>query len=241
MPDFIQYLFSFLIASCSTIWLYRTWQRRPDIYLRESLASRLRRQLQKLNLDTSPFLEGRALNQLSPDEVYVLAKVLPGFDHEKKLQTYKGVLQEVLDEGYVTPEESKKNFQQMRIELNITDSEHEAIIVTLGKELPDLFDPNKKHSRENSLRLGHFRETLLETILESWKDNPEKNQVAELLKEFTTNPSESALDELLQYLSPEDFKIVQAVRQEYGISDADGRAALRNTDKEKLMFLLRKY
>lgn len=233
-PSFIQYLFPILIASCSTLWLYRTWQRHPDLYLREGLARRLRKQLQKLNLDTSRFLEGRSLTELSADEVYVLAKVLPGFNQEKKLQTYKGVLREALNEGYVTAGDSLNSFQQMRIELNISDSEHEAIIVKLGQERPDLFDPHRTHSRENLLRLERYRETLLETILESWQDNPEKTQVAELMQVFATNPSESALEELMQNLSPEDLKIVETVRQEYGITDADERDALRHTDKEQL-------
>ncbi|MEM7594643.1 MAG: EF-hand domain-containing protein [Cyanobacteria bacterium P01_A01_bin.83] len=233
-PRFIQYLFPVLIASSSSLWLYRTWQRSPDIYLREGLASRLRKQLQKLNLDTSRFLEGRSLTELSADEVYVLAKVLPKFDQEKKLQTYKGVLREALDDGYVTAVDSFTSFQQMRTELDISDSEHEAIIVELGQERPDLFDPQKTHSRENLLRLKNYRETLLETILESWQDNPEKTQVAELMQAFATNPSELALEELLRNLSPEDLKIVETIRQQYGITDADERDALRRTDKEKL-------
>lgn len=233
-PEYIQYLFPVLLATCSTLWLYRTWQRHPDIYSREGLTSRLRKQLEKLNLDTSDFLEGRALTELSADEVYVLAKVLPGFDKRKRLQTYKGILRDALEEGDVTATESWENFQRMRIELNISNPEHEAIIVELGQERPDLFDSSKTHSRENLLRLERYRETLLKTILESWQDNPEKTQVAELLRVFTTNPSESALEELLQNLSPEDLKILRAVRQEYGITDADERDALRRTDKEQL-------
>ncbi len=69
-----------------------TWQRNPNLYLREGLASRLRKQLGKLNLDIGRFLEGRSLDDLTADEVYVLAKILPGFSKEKRLQVYKGVL-----------------------------------------------------------------------------------------------------------------------------------------------------
>ncbi len=87
----------------STLWLYRTWGRSPELYSRESLASRLRKQLSKLPLDVSRFLEGGSLESLNPNEVYVLAKILLGFTGEKRLQAYKGVLREALQEGYATP------------------------------------------------------------------------------------------------------------------------------------------
>lgn len=232
LPRFVQYLFPILIAFASSLWLYRTWQRRPDVYLREGLASRLRKQLQKLNLDTSRFLEGRSLTELTADEVYVLAKVLPGFDKDKRLQSYKGIIKDALDEGYVKPADTLASFEQMRIELNISDKEHDKILIELGQEHPDLFDPTKRHSQENILRLTSYRETLLEIILESWKDQPDKANVAQLLQVFTGN--DERLEDLLSTLSPEDIKTVKAIRREYGISEADEEDALKRTDTERL-------
>jgi hypothetical protein len=97
----VQYLFTVVITALSTLWLYRTWQRNPNLYSREGLTSRLRKQLAKLNLDIGRFLEGRSLDDLTVDEVYVLAKILPGFSKEKRLQVYKGVLQEAIEQGDV--------------------------------------------------------------------------------------------------------------------------------------------
>jgi hypothetical protein len=59
------------------MWLYHSLGRSKDRYLRESLVSSLRWQLNKLPVNWSKLLEGRALQDLLPDEVYVLGKVLP--------------------------------------------------------------------------------------------------------------------------------------------------------------------
>ena len=234
LPQFLQYMFPVAIAICSTLWLYRTWERHPDVYLREGLTNRLRKQLQKLNLDTSRFLEGRSLDELNTDEVYVLAKVLPGFDREKRRETYKAILKDALDEGYVEASASFDNFKQMRIELDISDREHEQALSELAQEQPQLFALNKNHSPENLLRLASYRQTLLATILNSWEKNPDKAQVAKLLKAFTEDSSFEALEEVLTTLSAGDLKVINAIRQEYGISTEEEAEALRRTDTERL-------
>jgi hypothetical protein len=234
LPNSLQYIFPILIATFSTLWLYRTWERGRDLYLREGLTNRLRKQLQKLNLDTSRFLEGRSLDELSTDEVYILAKVLPGFDKEKRLQTYKIILRDALDEGSVNLRESLANFKPMLLQLEISDQEHETIITELGTEYPELLSPTKSHSRENLLRLASYRESLLETILSSWHDQPNQAKIAELLKAFTEKFSADALDNVLQTLSPEALKVVHAIRQEYDITPVEEKDALKHTDTEQL-------
>ncbi|MGD1701181.1 hypothetical protein [Dapis sp. BLCC M229] len=92
LPSPLPGLFKVLITVSSSLWLYRTWQRTPSRYQRESLASRLRKQLKKLNLDSAKFLEGRTIDDLSADEVYLLALVLPDLSQGKRLQTYKAML-----------------------------------------------------------------------------------------------------------------------------------------------------
>ncbi|MFM6136257.1 MAG: hypothetical protein ACKPCP_19210, partial [Sphaerospermopsis kisseleviana] len=63
----------------STMWLYKTWKRTPDIYSRESVANRLRKQLEKLDINLPKYLDGRSIKELNTHEIYVLAKVLPSF------------------------------------------------------------------------------------------------------------------------------------------------------------------
>lgn len=52
-PWWIQYTYDLGLVSLSTLWAYKTWRRSPDLYSRESLASRFRKQLEKLQLDVS--------------------------------------------------------------------------------------------------------------------------------------------------------------------------------------------
>jgi hypothetical protein len=160
LPVKFQYLWEILLVITSTLWLYRTWGRSPETYSRESLASRLRKQLTKLQLDVSRFLDGRSLDSLNADEVYVLAKILPGFSGEKRLQAYKGVLKDALEEGYVNSASSLEVLQQMRQELGVSEQEHLQAITELGIEDPDLFDPNQQRSRENQSRIEGFRQQI---------------------------------------------------------------------------------
>ncbi len=141
LPQIGQYFYDVVLVLVSTLWLYRTWGRSPELYSRESLASRLRKQLRALQLDVSRFLEGRSLESLNPDEVYVLAKILPSFTGEKRLQAYKGVLREALEEGYVNSSNSWEVLIQMRQELDISEKEHLRVLTELGVEDPDLLTP----------------------------------------------------------------------------------------------------
>lgn len=157
LPPLGQYFLDVLLVLVSTLWLYRTWGRSPELYSRESLASRLRKQLSKLQLDVSRFLEGHSLESLNPDEVYVLAKILPGFTAEKRLQAYKQVLRETLEEGYANFFNSLEVLQQMRQGLEISEKEHLRVLTELGVENPaDLLNPSKQRTRENQVRLQSY-------------------------------------------------------------------------------------
>ena len=157
MPTMVVYLLNTFLVFTSTLWLARTWERSRKLYYRESLASRLRKQLRKLNLDVAQYLEGRSLEELNPNEVYVIAKILPDFTHNQKMLAYKGILKEFLEEGYVNSSGSLEVLKQMRMELNMSDRDHEQILTELGVENPSLFDPNKQRTREDLARLQGFR------------------------------------------------------------------------------------
>lgn len=160
LPLSVQYLYDVCLVLLSTLWLRKTWQRSPDLYSRENLASRFRKQLEKLQLNVSEFLEGRSLNDLNIHEVYVLAKVLPGFTRKKRHQAYKGVVREALEEGYVNYSSSLEVLQQMRQELGITNDEHLDILEELGIEDPELLNPNRQRSLEDQIRLSGYQKSL---------------------------------------------------------------------------------
>jgi pSer/pThr/pTyr-binding forkhead associated (FHA) protein len=166
LPSNWAILLNAFIMLVSSLWLYRSLTRSKERYSRESLASSLRRQLNKLAVDWSRLLEGRSLKELMPDEVYVLAKVLPGFNRVDRVRVYKGVLREALEEGNVGSAESLEVLKDIRKQLNVTDEEHYFVLEELGVEDSGLLDPQKQLSRENKLRIESYRRALELLILD---------------------------------------------------------------------------
>ncbi|WP_373547334.1 cyclic nucleotide-binding domain-containing protein [Chamaesiphon sp.] len=165
MPISVQYVYELALVLLSTLWVYKTWRLSSDLYSRENLASRFRKQLEKLKLDVSQYVEGRSLSDLNTHEVYILAKVLPGFTREKRHTAYKGVVRESLEEGYANYSSSLEVLQQLRQELGITDDEHRQVLEELGIEDPELLNPDLKRSLENQIRLTGYRKSLERLML----------------------------------------------------------------------------
>ncbi|PSB05439.1 cyclic nucleotide-binding protein, partial [Pleurocapsa sp. CCALA 161] len=197
LPWSVQYIYDLGLVSLSTLWLYKTWRRTPDLYSRENLASRFRKQLEKLQLNVAQFLEGRVLSDLNTHEVYVLAKVLPGFTREKRHQAYKEVVREALEEGYVNYSSSLEILQQMRRELSITDDEHRMVLDELGIEDPELLNPNRQRSLENQIRLSGYRKSLERLMLLQSKQ-PDR--------------------QTFEQLSAQDSASIRSLRREYSIT-----------------------
>ncbi|MCS5693138.1 cyclic nucleotide-binding domain-containing protein [Cyanobium sp. FGCU-6] len=200
-PAWVQYLFDVSLVAASTLWLFRAWRRSPALYGRENLAERFRRQLERLGLDVGRYLEGRTLGDLSPDEVYVLARVLPGFGSEQRRDAYKGVVREALEEGYVNAASSLEVLQQMRRELGITDDEHRQLLDELGVEDPGLLDPGQRRSLEEQVRLSGYRRSLERLMrLQQGSGAPggagsgeQAALLRQLRRQFSIDPAEEAL------------------------------------------------
>lgn len=218
LPIQLQYLFPVVIAVCSGIWLYRTWPRNPYVYQRENLASRLRKQLRKLKLNVSQFLEGRSLEDLHADEVYVLAKILPGFDKEKRLQAYKGMIKESIGKRYIDIANSINMFQEVRLELNLSDQEHENILQELIRENPDFNASQQSQNHEDWLRQESYREALVCQMVEFSQHNNRRWIVVDLLDVMTGKKTFASFNKLLHQLLPEELAIVQGIREEYSIT-----------------------
>ncbi|MGI8503465.1 MAG: FHA domain-containing protein [Hassallia sp.] len=201
-----------IIIIVSTLWLYRSLTRSRERYSRESLATNLRRQLNKLAVDWSKLLEGRSLQDLIPDEVYVLAKVLPGFKRADRVQVYKGVLREALEEGKVSSAESLEVLKDMRKELNVTDEEHYAVLAELGVEDYTLLEPQKLRSRETQLRIEGYRrasELLIQQQIENGRPLQEaiertQKQIIAFRQEYaiTTDEHEQVFAEMFHQDGP---------------------------------------
>ena len=216
LPIWVQYVFDLSLVFLSTLWLQKTWNQSREIYSRESLALRLRKQLEKLQLDVSQFLEGRSLKDLKPNEIYVLAKVLIGFNREKQHQVYKGVVKESLEEGYINSASSLEVLKQMREELGITNDEHRKVLEELGIEDPELLNPNRQWSLENQVRLNGYQKSLerilrlqqlsLEGTLELSPQDSAK--MRSLSREYLITAQEE--DSILAGLSPNTDSLAKA-------------------------------
>jgi hypothetical protein len=81
----VQQAFTWLVVIANAAWFYRTLKRSSEQYTRESRVNSLRRSLDQLAIDFPKFLEGRSLEDLEADEVYILGKILPDFIRDKEL------------------------------------------------------------------------------------------------------------------------------------------------------------
>lgn len=161
LPNYAQEAFDILIVVVSSFWLMRVLKRKPELYAREGLAGRFRKQLIKMNFPIESYFSGRDIDDLNPDEIYVVAKVLPGFSQDKCDAVYKGVLREALEEGYVNSASSLEVLWQLRTELGINDREHEKLLAEVGIEDPTLLDPNRQRNLESLVRVSGYHQSLV--------------------------------------------------------------------------------
>jgi hypothetical protein len=196
-----EHIFDLAVILLSTLWAYKTWHRSPELYSRENLAGRFRKQLGKLNLNLEHHLEGRSLSDLNTHEVYILARVLPGLTREKRHEAYKGVVREALQEGYVNHASSLEVLQPLCQELGVADDEHRQILDELGIEDPDLLDPNRQRSLENQIRLMSYQRALERLLLLQ-------------RKHMTGTAPSNSLDQLIS----QNNKHIRNLRSQYSIT-----------------------
>jgi hypothetical protein len=151
-PPLLRSLLSWSAVMVSSVWLVKTWHRTAQRYMRERDANLLRRQLMKLNIDLSQYLEGRSIDQLKPDELYALAKVLPSFAQDHRLQLYKGILQDALEQHSATLSghlaSVLASFQPLREKLGLSDAQHQLVLNQLQADYPQLFAPPAPSTRQ---------------------------------------------------------------------------------------------
>ncbi|HEY9660699.1 MAG TPA: calcium-binding protein, partial [Allocoleopsis sp.] len=116
LPTYPLLAFNALVVFIGAIWLYRTLGRTRAQYERESMTTSLQKQIRKLEIDPS-LLEGRSLEALNSDELYMLVKILPKFSQQLRLQTYTGVVQDLLEQQLIDPSSSFEYFRRLRQEL----------------------------------------------------------------------------------------------------------------------------
>ncbi len=156
MPALVQSTLDAVIVTLSTLWLVRVLSRSPARYQRESVVNTLLKQLKKFKTDFSRFLDGRSLDDLGPDEVYLLAKTAPGISQEQKHGVYKDVLREWIATGRTNSSQSLTMLAELRLQVGVTEDQHHAMLQELGIEDPSLLDPDARKEQENELRLESY-------------------------------------------------------------------------------------
>jgi CRP-like cAMP-binding protein len=215
MPSWAIKLIDALIVFVSVTWLIRSLARDPELYSRERLARSLRDQLVRMGFRSEDMLEGRPIDRLSADEVYVLAKTLPNFTAPQKRAAYRAILAEALETGHTKSAESLETLTHLRGELGISEADHHAITEALGVHDPLLLDPEAGRSVEHRLRRENYRRFLV--------DLAEQGLAAGATPEA--------------YLaSPQALSAMEPVRALYGVSDDEHARIIRDIAHDETRF-----
>jgi hypothetical protein len=159
LPYYPLLAFNALIVLVGSIWLYRTLKRTRAQYERENMAVSLRQQMHKLPIDSSS-LGGRSIDELTPDEIYTLVKVMQGVTQQMRLQTYAGVVEDLLEQKTTDAAGSFEFCRKLRQDLQLRDSNHFSTIEAIGAAKPELLVSAR--SRQHSQNLDSA--TLATTI-----------------------------------------------------------------------------
>jgi hypothetical protein len=177
LPSGILKAVDVLIVAASTLWLSTTLRCGHAIYRRESLAQNMLRQLKKLKQDFAAILEGRTLDELNADEIYILARTITGLSDEKKEVLYQNVLREALARGEISSETGLEAMREIRQQMNISEEDHNLIMGNLLRQLQAIGSTSVGDPAR--LRLNNFAlamESVVRRCLET--GNPLREELA---------------------------------------------------------------
>ncbi len=123
-PDWTVRLVDAGILFLTSAWVWQTWRRSAALYRRESMVGGLREQLRTLEVPADAFLASRKLEDLSADEVYLLATALPGVLQQQKTAIYERIINDRLDKRMLFRDESKDALSDLRDLLSVSDEHH---------------------------------------------------------------------------------------------------------------------
>ncbi len=150
LPIVVQLLFNAIIVLVSALWLVRTWNCSEEKYNKDSLAHSFRRQLEKLPIDVSSLLNQRSLDDLTSDELFLLASVIPKFREKERSQIYQAIFQDGLVKNNFTSADSFEKLKQIRSDLGLNEEEHYSILSQIIENNPDLLYQTKPQTKDYS-------------------------------------------------------------------------------------------
>lgn len=193
----LQFAFQSFIVGVSILWLYRTYQRTSQQYLKESLKDRFIRQLKKLPIDFPQYLQNRSLEDLKPDELEILDRVLPQISLQERSQVYKSVLTEALSKGMLNTPHNFNFLQYLGIQCQIKPEEYARLVKDIINKNPHFL---QKASEGNQLRIQSYKaalESLIVELVESGMSRDEaialkRPQIRALRREYRIGAEEQA-------------------------------------------------
>ncbi|SBO43806.1 cyclic nucleotide-binding domain-containing protein [Cyanobium sp. NIES-981] len=141
-----------LVLIASAIWLYRGWPRDAEVYRRESTSASLRSQLRKRFPGLEAHLDGRTLEELTPGEVFTLAKALPAQLAANSQALYRDVLADLFRSGRLERATSAVQLEELRLALGLEEADHHAAIRELELQDADLLELDGRQRASRSLR-----------------------------------------------------------------------------------------
>jgi len=152
-----------LVLVATAVSLFRSWGRDQATYRRESASESLRRQLRDLpGLEAA--LDGRALEALSPQEVFTLVKAMPAMGRQQGRGVYRDVMAEMLRTGRLDRASALLELQELRQTLQLDESDHHAVVRTLAREQPELLERDHLQRQVDDLRREAAQEAIEELL-----------------------------------------------------------------------------
>ena len=147
---------------------YRHWNRDKGRYYRESTSNSLRKQLIKQlsgkEISMPQWTDGRSVEQLSPDEVFTLAKVLPAYSREEKRKIYKNILEDLYRSGRLERTSSYLQLEELRNSLDLEQQDHHQIVHELALANPQLLEMDERQSQQQNLREAAASEAITDLM-----------------------------------------------------------------------------
>ncbi|VWC52151.1 hypothetical protein BLA23254_07978 [Burkholderia lata] len=164
LPAPIARIIDVAIVILSSLWFFTAIHRTPFKYRQEALAASLLGQLKKLKVDVSRYMDGRSIDDLQPDEVYVLSKVLPAYTREQKVIAYKRILDEMISQQKTTSAAGLQVLHDLRGEMGISTEEHARLIDELGHDHAMELDPSVVSARERAQSVANYARLIASAI-----------------------------------------------------------------------------
>ena len=217
LPWGFPHLFLILVVLTATLFLARRLQRRQTDFAEEILARNIIKRWQWEDIQPPRNLrEALLTHQIRARE--------RARDAGQIVDIYREAVQEAVADGFVTREEVQM-LSTLRSQLEVSDADHEKVMLTLAEEESAMLrDPLKHLTAEKRLQLETYARTLGDYVKYtlSNEDNPDQNFIRRLSFEFRVTKEEH--EAVLRRLMGDAEGIVARLAIEVGRVESAARA-----------------